>query len=132
MPKLTIFVKSQDLITISSFHFAHGGHFENMQIRIIHVFGYIRFIFNEENHLHMNFWTLAPVLQGVCKPQLQMRQFIVECMTILCMIYILVISCFINQYNVYPLNQKEDNGQYNFVMPFYYKLARILTQHRHF
>ena len=57
MPKLTIFVKLQDVITISSFHFAHGGHFENMQIRIIQVFGYIRFIFNEENHLHMNFWT---------------------------------------------------------------------------
>ena len=55
MPKLTIFVKSQDVITISSSHFAHGGHFENMQIRIIHVFGYIRFIFNEENHLHKNF-----------------------------------------------------------------------------
>ena len=29
--------------------------FEKMQIRIIHVFGYIRFIFNEENHLHMLF-----------------------------------------------------------------------------
>ena len=28
----------------------------------------------------VDFWTLAPVLQGVCKPQLQMRQFIVDCM----------------------------------------------------
>ena len=33
----------------------------------------------------VDFWTLVPVLQGVCKPQLQMRQFIVECMKILCM-----------------------------------------------
>ena len=55
MPKLTIFVKSQDVITISSFRFAHGGHFENMQIMIIYVFRYIRFIFNEENNLHMLF-----------------------------------------------------------------------------
>ena len=55
MPKLTIFVTSQDVITIPSFHFAHGGHFEHTQIRIIYVFGYIRFIFNEENHLHMLF-----------------------------------------------------------------------------
>ena len=55
MPKLTIFVKSQDVITISLFHFDHGGHFENMHIMIIYVFGYIRFIFKEENHLHMLF-----------------------------------------------------------------------------
>ena len=41
----------------SSFHFAYGGHFENMQIMIIYVFGYIdlRFIFNGKNHLHMMF-----------------------------------------------------------------------------
>ena len=55
MPKLTILVKSQDVITVSSFHFAHDGHFENMQIRIIYLFGYMRFIFNGENHLHMMF-----------------------------------------------------------------------------
>ena len=35
----------------SSFHFAYGGHVENMQIMIIYVFGYIdlRFIFNGKN-----------------------------------------------------------------------------------
>ena len=42
MLKLSIFVQSQDIITISSFHFAYGGHFEEIQIRIIHGFGYIR------------------------------------------------------------------------------------------
>ena len=41
MLKLTIFLKSQDIFTISSVHFVHGGHFANMQIRIIHEFGYI-------------------------------------------------------------------------------------------
>ena len=57
MPKLTIFVKSHDVITVSSSHFAHGGHFANMRIRMIYVFGYInlRFMFNGENHLHMMF-----------------------------------------------------------------------------
>ena len=41
MPNLPILVKSQEVITIFTFNFAHGGHFENMQIRIIYGFGYI-------------------------------------------------------------------------------------------
>ena len=33
--------KIKDVITIFSFHFGHGGHFEIMQIRITYVFGYV-------------------------------------------------------------------------------------------
>ena len=43
MPKWSILVKSQDVITIFSFHFADSGHFENMQIKIIYGFCYITF-----------------------------------------------------------------------------------------
>ena len=38
-------MKSQDVITIFSFQIGHGGHFENMQIRIIYGFGYITLYF---------------------------------------------------------------------------------------
>ena len=55
-------MKSQDVITIFLLHVGHGGHFEIMQIRITHGFGYVLSIFNRENRLNMMF---AAILNSV-------------------------------------------------------------------
>ena len=57
---MTILVNSQDVITIFSFHFGHGGHFEIMQIRITCGFGYVLSSM-EKNHLNM----FAAILNSV-------------------------------------------------------------------